>query len=485
MRKIFELTEKEFMTGIAPSSQVQNKGLWHKAKGITVVRDIFLESDNVGLLQAGPAPTDLTGSVIQDVPFAWTTDVSTSGTEKLYSWGNAGWLYVINISGDNNPTAITGTAQGSAANGLFLMNHSDGTKKLYYFRLADIGYYGDLNATPSLNTAEYTGLQSTAYHPCHKFFDRQYFGNGRYVGLAEDDGSGGLTLTNDALDFEKDERVQAIDDDGTYLVIGTSNNQNTDSLVHGRTRVVFWDTNQSSWQREWSIPDASILGIRKVGAHMEALTTRGLFAFSFNSPPVPLVPYLLTGDVPDYQYPAQFATDVVGEAMLFGGDTRISSFGKLTPAMPNAFFQPFAGFTGAVTMVAAQAKTNDIIVGTASSKLYRVKLTGSGATGVSGETIYIDLGRWWQVGRVVLGFDGQLASGDDVNIDVQPDDSTSSSDWGSATYTSHGAIRTKEIYNSIEARKLKLIVNFNGGTPRIRNIQVWGDPIETPTHTRT
>ena len=68
MRKILALSEKEFMSGIAPSSQVQNKGLWHKAKGINFAGDIFGESNTTGLLQAGPALTELP---VPHIPIAW------------------------------------------------------------------------------------------------------------------------------------------------------------------------------------------------------------------------------------------------------------------------------------------------------------------------------------------------------------------------------------------------------------------------------
>jgi hypothetical protein len=244
----------------------------------------------------------------------------------------------------------------------------------------------------------------------------------------------------------------------------------------------------SSWQREWPIPDASILGIRRVGSVMEAITSRGIYAFTFNTPPVPMIPYS-PAITPDPTYPTQEATDVLQDAVLFGGSDGsagiVSSFGKLVPQAPRAFFHPFAGFgSGTVSMVVSSAKTGDLFVGTTNEKLYRAKWTGAGQTGVSAETIFIDLKRWWQVRRIDIEFDGQLTTNDDFSIDVQPDDATSATTWGEATYTSHGAIRLKELYGSLEARKLKLIPTFNGGAVRIRRICVYGDPLTAPTHTR-
>lgn len=483
MRKILELSEKHFLTGIAPSSQVQDKGLFSEAVGITPVRDPFLESDNLGLLQAAPSPTDLTGSTVVDVPWAWTTDVS--GDRYFYAWGNAGHLYRIDLSGDNSPSDIaSGAAVSNPAASVFWYKHSNGDDYVYYFQLTQIGRW-DISGAWAGRTDNYkTGLQSTAYHGAHRFLDRVYFCNGRYVGQLVDDGAGGFTMTATALDAEGDDRVNCLSDDGVYLVAGITKNQSSDTLVHGNTRIIFWDTNSSSWQREWSIPDASIQAIRRVGSVMQAITSRGLFAFTFSSPPVPVLPLLTTAVVPSASLPGHYAADVIREAILIGGDARISTFGKLAPQMPNAFLQPYGGFTGTLCMVASSAKTSDIFVGTSSSKLYRLKLTGAPQTGVNAKTIFIDLGRWWQIGRIVIEFASQLASGDNLNIDVQPDDTTSATDWGTASYASHGAIRSKELYGSQEARKLRLIFNFNGGTPRIRRVEVWGDSIERPAHTR-
>lgn len=506
MQKIFELTPAEFATGLGPSSQVQDQGLWHKAYGITVMRDPFGESDNFGILQAAPSPTDIstaaiapgsgTTAALAGVPWAWTIR-STSTVQKLYFTTNDAdtdqWLYQIDLVSDATPENVfnNSSLSGNPASGLFYFKHSTGAEYLYYAQLAQWGRYGNLAGTPGA-TADYsTGWQSTKWHSTHQVFDTVYACNGRYIATFVDDGAGGMTINKTALDLDPAERANCLNDDGQYLVIGATKNQSTSNLIRGGSRVLFWDGNQSSWQREWPIPDASILGIRRVGSVMYAVTSRGTFAFTFNSPPVPVIPYM-PAITPDPTYPTQAATDVMSEAILFGGAASdnsggmISSFGRLAPQAPRAFFHPFAGFgTGTVSLVAASAKTGDIVVGTTQEKLYRVKWTGAGQTGVSGETIYIDLKRWWQVRKLVIEFDSQLASGDDFSIEVQPDDVVSSTTFGSATYAAHGAIRNREIYSSIEARKLKLIVNFNGGTPRIRSISAYGDPLQAPTHTRT
>jgi hypothetical protein len=496
MQKIIELTEKEFMTGIAPSSQVQDKGLWLNAQGITVSRDLFSESDNVGILQGGPVPHDLSDSVadgddtvsVSGKPFAWAVDPidADTGLGKLYVWCDDGSLLSIDLEGDTDPVQISGT-QTNGANGLFVFLHSTGKKAVYYFRTAGLGWYGDLNGSPSLHTDDFTdGIEDTPWHPTHRIFDRVYFGNARYIGQIQDDGAGSLTINGQALDFEPDDRVNCISDDGTYLVAGITKNTTAFPDTYGRSRVIFWDTNQDSWQREWEIPDGTIMSIQKLGTAMVAVTTRGLFAFTYTSKPVPLVPYFNSlGETPNYQVPTQNAADIIGEAILWGGVGQVSSFGKLTSAMPNAYFKPFAGFPEqTATMVAAGAKANDLYVGTDANKLFRIKLTEGGLTGIEADTVYIDLKRWWQVGKVIVAFDGPLQDDDTVAIALKPDDADDFYDVGQPQFSIHGAIRLKELYTSLEARKLQLSIDFSAGAVRIRNIQVWGDPLETPTHSR-
>lgn len=496
MKQILELTEKDFLTGIAPSSQVQDKGLWHKLAGMTVVRNPYHESDDVGVLQVAPEPTDITGSAIEDIPFAYAVDPQDpdTGFPKLYIWGDEGYLYSIDLTSDGAPVNINASiplgGMGDAGNGLFVMNHSNGTKKVWYFRIADIGYFGDLNGTPSFNNSIVTAdIESTPWHPVHKLFDRHYFGNGRYIGQLEDDGSGGLTVTGHALDLASDERVNCITDDGTYLVAGITRNTANFPNAGTHSRIIFWDTNQSSWQREWPLPDTNILAIRRVGTAMEAVTTHGLFVFDFSNPPEPVLPYFGSlANTPEYTVPTQFAADVFNQALIFGGANKLSTFGKLTPAMPNAYLQPytFGDELDVATLVVANASASRIFIGTLLGKLYRLDtgVAGAGGSVSPAETIYIDLKRWYQVGRVVLGFDGQLETNDEITVTMKPDDASAEFSAGTASFAVNGAIRSKELYCTLEARKLKLLINFADGSPRLRNIQVWGDPIETPTHAR-
>lgn len=487
MRKILELDQELFKTGIAPDANTQNRGLFHKAAGITVVGDAYSESNTVGPLQAAPAPTDITNGVVADAIFAWVTDVVSAISEFMYLWGNGGHLYKLDLTGDNFPTNVSsGATVSNPANGLLVMQAVGGTKYVLYFQTGQIGRWDPSGAWAGRTDNWKTGLQSTSWHPTHKFQDRGYYGNGPYVGYVYDNGAADLDTVKNALDFEGSERVNCISDDGTYLVIGVTKNQSSDTFTHAPTRIVFWDTNQSSWQREWEIPDATILAIKKTAVGMEAITSRGVFAFSFDRAPVQLSPYLASSLSMPQTNPTQFGADVWGGALIYGNTGTVSIIGKVVPQLPYAVMTPFTGFNGSyeVTMVAANVRTNTIFVATTQNKLWRVRPGDTPSTGVSAETVYIDLKRWYQVGRIVVHFDAQLASGDVVTLQATPDRSVSFTTFGTASYASNGAIRTKELYKSLEARKLKVVIGFTAGAAKIRSIEVWGDPIATPTHTR-
>lgn len=493
MKKILELGPEQFMTGIAAGSQLQNTGLFTRAEGITTVRNPFIESDDFGILQASPAPEDLTGSTILDTPIAWAIDPvdSDTGFGKVYFWGANGYLYSISLVGDASPVNINveeelgGMTLG--ANGLFVMTHDNGEKRVWYFRREAIGFY-DLSGAASFNNDIYAGLEDTMHHPVHKLFDRIYFGNGRFIGLVEDDGAGGLNVDNGALDLQAGMTVTTVSDDGHYLVIGATTNPpvpggGAGSLPHGTTKIFFWDTNSSSWEREWIINDSAVYAIRRVGSVMQALTGRGIYAFTIDTPPQMILPFMNAADAPSSQYPSHFMADVLGEALVWANAAgSVSSWGKFTPAMKNAYIKPFSGFGGSdLSLICANAKTNDLYVGSGQSELYRVKWTGGDALiGVTAETVFIELKRWWQVGRVVIEFEGRLGEGDELNIWLRADSRTDPTLFGTISYETHGPITSCELYGSFEARSLALLPGFAGGAVRIRNMEVWGDPIERP-----
>jgi hypothetical protein len=494
MQKILDLSEKEFLTGISTSSQLQNTGLWSTMQNVTVVGDTSVGNTKLGLLQAVVQPGAPTSAILSDQPLDYAKNITGSDT-KVYFIGSSGHLYEYNIATGTATDKRSGTPITNPAAGIFVFKHDTGVTKLYYFQTGQLGQWDLSGAYPTGWTDNYysTNIASTQWHSVHKMFDEVYFANGNYIGKAIDNtGTGGLTITPRALDFPSDHRVNCIDDDGVYLVAGITANTSTGRTNLSRTRVIFWDKNSSSWNREYDIPDPAILSIKRVGSHMEAVCSRGIYAFSFTAPPQLMLGPLGVAQTPAYTVPTQNSAAVLGEALLWaseytGINGAISAYGKLTPQCPRAYLQPWGGLSAIPTIIAPDIEAGLIyLVCNGSNALHLVGTTGISTAYISStncyaETIFIDLARWWQVGLVAVEFAEKIASPQQIRISLQPDTGVSATSIGTVI---GGSINTKEFYTSVEARKLRLKVEFLAGVVPIRRIEVWGDPLERPTHTR-
>lgn len=483
MKRILTLTPKDFLTGFATDAYKQDSGLWIAATGINTFLDPEQGSASLGLLAAAPTPVDMTGSTIVDTPWAWDADL-TGSTTYLYLWGDDGNLYKLTLTDNTLSNVAIGAAVSNAAAGIFIVKHSDGTTKLYYWQTTQLGQWQTDQAWATrTNNYATSGIQSTTYKPTHRLFDRWYFCNGRYIGEAHDNGSGGLTITATALDFEASFRATALSDDGTYLVAGITRTTGSVSFAGGQSKIIFWDTNQSSWQREWNLPDATILAIkRRPDGWMEAITPTQIYVFSISQPPQPMRAALTIGtNTPNTSLPAHYAADRWGGAALWGGSARLVSFGKVVPQAPNAYHEPFAGFTGNVSLVCSSVHTSNIFVGTSSDKLYRVSALGA-ATSVSAsaQSFSFDLGRWWQIRKVVT----ELATlnGGSYTISVAP---RPGNQVALPAVTAAVSRSEQYITSRCDGRHVFLQASINSSvnsSPAIKRIELWGDPIEPPAY---
>lgn len=484
MKKILELTEKEFLTGIAPSALVQDKGLWSDMHDTTVIRDTFVGDTDLGLLQA-VAPNTTPDITFSDNPICYIPAISGSN-DKAYFMGDAGHFYEYDISAGTSTDKRSGTPITNPANGLIIFQPRGGTRSLLYFQKSQIGKWDMSGSYPTGWTDNFytTNMTNTSDHPTHKVFDQAFFGNGAYVGQIADDGAGGFSIDAHALDIQADEQVKCLSDDGVYLVIGTTSNTGTVASNMGRTRILFWDMSASSWSREWTIPEGQILAIRRVGAMMYAIGTRSIYAFTFNASPEPVLGPLAVADLPSYTNPHVGAA-VIGDAIVWPQSTQIAAWGKLRPHLLRAYLKPFGNFPGQPTIIAPDIVTTALYVVVANG-LYTTGLgSGSGASGdtVYAQTIFIDMKRWYQIGCLVVEFDGHLSGSQSVRFSLQNDRNNAAVVVGTATASTVGTIPLKEFYTSLEANTLRIKVEFLVGNVKIRRLAILGDPIERPTHT--
>lgn len=473
MIKLLSLDSSNFQTGIADSAHSQNSGLFHKAKGITPYANPFPESTQASLLQTGPTITDVSNSVVDDIPVAWT-EYAPSSTLFQYYMGSGGHFY------ENNAGTITDKRDGneidSPAYGLFVFRPVASSASLYYFRRQHIGKWDMSGTYPTGWDDEWeTGLSNTIIHVPHKLFDNVYFTDAESIGRIYDN-AGTTTMEREVLIWENGTNTIGLTDDGFNLVIATTRTLGTQNI---ESKVYFWDTFSVNWQREWRIPDDFITNIRSKNGVTYVWGNRYLWACTFNQSPQivkPLLNNIVTHPI-NGLYP--HATSIESDSLMWGnndGDAPvINLFGKMYPNSPTGLFQPYSGFPGKVSMITKPYNGTKFYVGTTSSAIYEIDYTSSGSTSKTAETIYFDLGTKAIVQRIDVIFGEPLSGSDSLNIDVKTDEDTAAQDWGTYASVAGGNNQRQFKTGHVEAEQLKLILNFNAGNPKIKRIEVYGE----------
>lgn len=458
--KLFSIKEDQILSGISPSVHLTKAGLWYKASGINPMVETSYESVNAGILQTGASPVDITSSVVVDTILGGVVDGNF-----LYNIGSSGHFYKKDFGDNNAPTDLrSGTPITNAQNGINVFQPAGGTKYLYYWQNAQIGRW-DLAGTYATGWTDnqYTGLQSGT-HPTWAFRGNVYYGNVDRIGALKDDGAGGVTHSTNVLDYNSDYSCNCLNDDGTYLIIAISSGS-----AYVPAKVLFWDTNlNGSWNREWKFPDPTVQSIQKYGNGFIAICGRGVYYFDFNTKPKWLFP-ASTGPVK-----AQGA-DVLKEGVLFGGNTTVSSFGKMSPADKAVYRIPFAGLTGVCSFVNASNGIERIFVATNTPKLYYILLTTGGQTGIIPETVYIPLGKQYQITTIEFLLAAPLASGDAMTPSLQGDETVAATAWPAMSFANHAAKNRVILQGaSLVCDQVKMKLNFSAGNVKIKEINVYG-----------
>ena len=308
---------------------------------------------------------------------------------------------------------------------LFQPNGSS-VENLYYWQTTQIGTWGDLNGTPVQTDAYITGLQDTPYHPVHRIFDRIYYGNKDRIGSLVDDGAGGVTSKTNALNFESNMLVTCLEDDGDFLVAGITENQG-DNSIYAHTAVRFWDGVSSSWNKEWKIPDVTIIALKRIGSTIYAICPRGVYAFNRSTAPQK-VKQINASYSPTFGH--SNAVGTLGQSLLWGAGSNgtVNLYGSTLAGVPVAYHQPFSGAgTGSTTLIADDTRFMRLVVGTDEPALYRYILTAGGGV-MSAETVYIPLLERYDVKRIEVVFGEPLATGDSLDIQIQTDEDTTATD---------------------------------------------------------
>lgn len=467
MQKILEISSEHFLTGISPYAHLQNQGLFYKAKGVWPYVSFSYESSDVGLLQACSAPisvttSDVVGSMVQDVQ---------GGGGTIYAHDFSGNIYSIAPVGFTK-TCLRETATISGAVGAAIYN-----REYLYAQQTQIGAF---NLVSTWNDSKYGLLHTTTNHQMHQLGDMIFIADRDRVSKLSINSTGTTVLTTGVLDFDPSFRNTCLDDDGRYLIAGITQNQG-DNAYGSLTKVVFWDTTSDSWNKEWTIPDTSIVGITKDDLSHIAICGRGIYRFSYDSKPQLILP-LTSYESITYGYPD--AASEMQNLPLWGswGITgEINAYGSPTASLPKSVFTPVTNLSGAPTAILANGLMYYNFIATSGSpdRIYRWNTTTGGGTGVNAQTVAIDLKQKYNIRKIVVTFGRNLASGDIINLDIASNISSTATDWGTASYTEHGAQQEVSLPGFFKTKLLSLVINYVAGSPKVKRIQVFGEPDPT------
>jgi hypothetical protein len=342
---------------------------------------------------------------------------------------------------------------------------------LFYWQRTQIGKWNMSDTYPTGWTdALFTGLEDTPHHPTLKLFDRLYYGNKDKIGFIYDNAG---TTTNDtgALDLPAGSLVKCLTSDGQNLVIGATKNQGSDS-IYSETKIYFWDTNQDSWQKEYLVPAGTINAFGRIGTTLFAFCGRKMFAFNYDTPPT-LIRTLGDISMPTYEY--SNTVDNIGEAVIFGGTSALTTYGKISPEAKNAFLLPYTGTTGTISAIFTDAKNDTMFIGTATPKLYRFATSNAGAQSKNWDTIYFDLGSLYRMQQIVLTMPNGIGATDSITVYANEGATT----IGTIDQATYGNVkRVKLAINpAIESDMISLRLVYTAGTPSIKRIDLYGEAV--------
>lgn len=485
-RPILTISTKDFLTGIAPSAHTERGGLFYSATGVTPVYDPGgSASVENGLLQAGPAPTNIGGATVVDTIIAACSGNLTTG--RAFFLGDGGHLYQL-LDPANSSTLSdlrSGTPITNPANGIALWAPQGGTRKLYYWQKTQIGTWDLSGSHPTGWTDNaYTSLSNVAFHPVHEFVGNLYYGNTTKVGALLDDGAAGVTHSTNVFDYPASQYCTAISDDGVYLVVATTENLEGVN-VFAMNKIYFWDTYSSSWSRDYEIRDPFIWSLVRVGSLVYAFGQYGIYEVSFAGGVRKVLSRSIGFGTPAdliAGYGASRATAYNQEALIFGTDTTIDTFGSLSPDLPVSYLKPLKvpDGVGTPSLVFSLFQVGSVYVATDGDKLYRYDFNGATReTGVSAQTVYFPVPQRIEVDRIDVIFGEPLASGDAISLQLKTDEDTSATPTTAlvASYTNDGAIRRKSVRVAkyFTEAPLSLVINFTAGAAKIKRIEIYGN----------
>ncbi len=455
LQKIFSLKKEDWLRGLCPDEYYDGGNVLYVAKGIDLFR-------TPGRLAAGIGATVIgSGTVVDSIKWF---KVRPSGSYG-YGYGSGGRIYQIALSGDD--VTIIDTNTDSQGQGLEIYNGN-----LLFSKNTRVSIY-NWSTFNDTNVGGAGTLTTSLYHPMKVGVD-----NNCYVGnvnkLAKWDGG---TFTSDKLTFNSTYIITALENDGFYLVIGAT----SDPVTGGTNRVatiLFWDMVSAQANRVYNLPEAEDINylLYKDG---------WIYVFCSN------VIYRCQFDVPPQEYLRRTGmlfgrsqgktADVRKGVMIWSDNTGVvGSYGSAGYKLPEILQTPYKVPTGVnenISSLMYYVPLNVLYVATSTPKLYII-YTGTATAGLSAQTPYIDLGRYWKLHYLKIITD-TLASGDSLTLSLKSvSGGTELLDATTFTYSADGAKKTKNLPISGKITdQFQLTITFTAGAVKVKEVQLFGEPM--------
>jgi hypothetical protein len=465
MKKILSIKQKDLVSGLSPYKNDSRFGLLYSANG-------YSPSLFGGGIAFTKAPVNISSTVVVDSirGFANYVDV-------LYAMGSNGHFYKITNLTNATPTVVDLKSAGvltTPAYGITAFQTIVGGVKIYYFNNSTkIGQLAP--ATDTFSDSKYSlAIGHAGIAPVHVIYDRLFFGAQNYVSMLYDDlTNADPALSEQVFDIPKGEQVQALTDDGSYLIVAGTKGSNTTV----ETSIYFWEWKDSlaSWSKSYNISD-QIKSMKTSNGITYAIGARGLWAFSYGNYPV-----LLREDVKSTN-PYTNTLGILKDSILIGQATSLYSYGKPNQFFPTSLLSLSTGYDGTILSTNFNSQLNRGFVGTTGDKLYLVDYaTQKTASSDSIITSYVDLGNKYDISRIDLVFVDDLASGDSVAIVCRGSDGTTEGkdyvNGSTVSFTNNVAVKdaTSQMTPSLSTDSLSLELTISG-TCVIKRIDIYGEP---------
>lgn len=465
LQRIFSLNKEHFLRGLSPSEYYDGGKVLYSAVGIDLFR-------TPGRLRAGFDVEIIGTPTVQGSIRAFVNHPYSIYEKYIYGYDEGGKVYQIT---DADAFSIVHSVS-NPARGLTNYYSDAGIPILIYTQKKQVGLASYATMT-FLDTAVGgpDSLEDYTPHPVKVGVDNNLYIGNKFK-LAKWDAT---TLTANRLTFESDFRVDALESDGFYLVIGGRRGYSRSARS---AYIYFWDMVSNQVSRTYLLPgQVTVNRLLYHEGYIYAFCDYAVFKCSFDSPPVEVIRL-------EDRFRGMSSADVFRNTIVFGaGSSTVSTgaigrLGNTEPDLPHILQTPWkvtdTDKAGIKCIFTNYNEPGQLLITTNADKcVYRVTTTS--LTGVSAKSPFIDLGRYWKLHFLKVTTE-TLASGDSLTVSLKTKSGGSEIlKTTTFTFAADGA-KTSKLFpiDGTITDQVQYQITFTAGNVQVKSIELFGEPQE-------